>query len=413
MLPNSKATEIIDKYIRKFLEMLRTQEIKDIHSNGLLELSKNLIDELTSNEIDMLVKTDDGTYTLKSEDTDELMHSRVGALTEGIEKFAIPSMVEMRDSCNILDLCSGMGYNAMACLSKNKNCNIDMVEISKETLFLSLCLDIPLKEHELIKEAYFEFFNNFNDIDIDKDIDKDMVKKESNSKRDVNGNIQVFNDDARVILQKMPNNYYDIVCHDAFSPARDPVLYTVEFLDLMYKKLKDGGMVISYSSSIPFRSALFEIGYNVYEGVSVGRKRGITIAFKGKPIYHTICNNDNAINENKLDKNENDNHNTNNNCELQRISEVDERLIALSPIGIPYYDEKLDKTSEEIIFNRDIMRDEFKNNLSIEGYNEHDSYIYSTKRIKSGKIDEKLLNIQKNSKNSVECINLLKKELFR
>ncbi|MBP2172695.1 MnmC family methyltransferase [Methanococcus voltae] len=413
MLPNSKATEIIDKYIRKFLEMLRTQEIKDIHSNGLLELSKNLIDELTSNEIDMLVKTDDGTYTLKSEDTDELMHSRVGALTEGIEKFAIPSMVEMRDSCNILDLCSGMGYNAMACLSKNKNCNIDMVEISKETLFLSLCLDIPLKEHELIKEAYFEFFNNFNDIDIDKDIDKDMMKKESNSKRDFNGNIQVFNDDARVILQKMPNNYYDIVCHDAFSPARDPVLYTVEFLDLMYKKLKDGGMVISYSSSIPFRSALFEIGYNVYEGVSVGRKRGITIAFKGKPIYHTICNNDNAINENKLDKNENDNHNTNNNCELQRISEVDERLIALSSIGIPYHDEKLDKTSEEIIFNRDIMRDEFKNNLSIEGYNEHDSYIYSTKRIKSGKIDEKLLKIQKNSKNSVECINLLKKELFK
>ncbi|MCS3901464.1 MnmC family methyltransferase [Methanococcus voltae] len=413
MLPNLKATDIIEKYINEFSEEFKSKKMTKIDSVEFLKLSKNLIAELTSKEIDMLVKTDDGTYTLKSEDTDELMHSRVGALTEGIEKFAIPSKVEIREDCdcNILDLCSGMGYNAMACLSKNKNCKIDMVEISKETLFLSLCLDIPLKEHEIIKKAYFEFFKNniFENTD-----NKDNEDNENN--KYIN-NIRVFNEDARIILQKMPDNYYNIVCHDAFSPARDPVLYTVEFLELLYKKLKDGGMIISYSSSIPFRSALFEIGYNVYEGVSIGRKRGITIAFKGKPIYHHIsiqetCGNENTCNNNE--NNENNKKNTDNyendNYELQRISDVDERLIALSSIGIPYYDETLSKNSEEIINKREIMREKFKDKLMVNKDDEY-NYLYSTKRIKSGKIDEKLLNIQKNSKNSVECINLLKKEL--
>ena len=51
---------------------------------------KELIDK------NLLVKTGDGTYTLKSEDEEELMHSNIGALKEAVGKFAIPSDIKNR-----------------------------------------------------------------------------------------------------------------------------------------------------------------------------------------------------------------------------------------------------------------------------------------------------------------------------
>ena len=87
----------------------------------------HLVEILIKNNF--LVRTDDGTYTIKSENGNELMHSRVGALTEAFEKFALPSDIRNLKSPRVLDLCSGLGYNTLAALIHNENCLIDMIEI--------------------------------------------------------------------------------------------------------------------------------------------------------------------------------------------------------------------------------------------------------------------------------------------
>ncbi len=342
MLPNKTALKLIKKYINIFKE-----------GNNIDEFKKELINNLLNSRV--LVKTDDGTYTLVSEEEYELMHSRIGALTESVEKFAIPSNLKNMDNPKILDLCSGMGYNAIAALHFNKNCKIDMVEYSEETLFLSLCLNIPYKEHELIKEVIKDYFLNNN----------------SNNKR-----INLHVGDARKIVKNL-NKKYNIVFHDAFSPQRDAVLYTVDFLKEIYNKMNDDAVLISYSSSIPFRSALVEVGFILSEGASVGRKRGITIAYK----------------------------NPSSDRDLKRISEVDERLIALSTVGVPYRDSDLDLDHDAIVMNREVERKKLKEELS-----KIDRY-YSTKKVKLGKIDEKFLNIQKLDSNSSEIIKRMKEEL--
>ncbi|MBA2862677.1 MnmC family methyltransferase [Methanococcus maripaludis] len=338
MLPNKKALELIKIYMKK-----------DFTSKNLNELTKKLI------ELDLLIKTEDGTFTVRSEDPEELMHSRVGALKEGIEKFAIPSKIEDIKNPKILDLCSGMGYNAVSALHYNINSEIDIVEYSKEMLFLSLALDIPIKEHLLVKNAISEFFKGITDE-----------------------KIRIFNEDARITLLRKDLKKYNCVFHDAFSPANDPVLYTVDFLKLIYENMDDSGVLISYSSSIPFRSALVECGFVISEGPSVGRKRGATLAYK---------------NPNEIQK-----------SEIKRIPESDERLIALSSVGVPFYDKNLNLNSSEIIKNREIERVNLKNLLG--------NKCYSTTKIKSGKIDEKLLKIQKENLNSSEIIKKMNKIYF-
>ncbi|ABR55473.1 protein of unknown function DUF752 [Methanococcus vannielii SB] len=338
MLPNKKAIDLIKIYMEKEYS---------------LENFSSLIDELIKK--DLLVKTDDETFTIRSEDPDELMHSKVGALVESISKFVIPSNLKEIKSPNILDLCSGIGYNAVSALHKNIDSNVDMVEFSKEMLFLSLALYIPIKEHELIKESILNFF-----------------------KGKTGGKIRIFNEDARVTLKRTSLKTYDVVFHDAFSPLKDPVLYTVDFLKLIYNIMNDSGVLISYSSSIPFRSALVESGFIISEGPSIGRKRGATIAYKN-PDKKQIST-------------------------LVRIPDSDERLIALSTVGIPYSDKNLDLTSEKIIENREIKREELKNKLG-------DKY-YTTKKIKLGKIDEKLLKIQEYGNNSSEIIKKMKSAYF-
>jgi len=339
MLPNKRALDLIKIYMEK-----------EFNSENFSKLVELLINE------DLLVKTEDETFTVRSEDPEELMHSRVGALTEGISKFAIPSQVKELKNPKILDLCSGMGYNAVSALHYNIDSEIDMVEFSKEMLFLSLAINIPIKEHEIVKNAILNFFNGNSDE-----------------------KIRIFNEDARITLQRNSLKKYDVVFHDAFSPLNDPVLYTVEFLKLIYEKMNDSGVLISYSSAIPFRSALVEAGFVISEGPSVGRKRGATLAYKNP-------------NKKQISK-------------LIRIPESDERLIALSTVGIPFFDKNLNLRSEQIIENREVEREKLKNQLG--------NKYYSTKKVKIGKIDENLLKIQGIGNNSSEIIKKMKKVYFK
>jgi len=334
MLPNKIALDIIRGYMERF------EKGEDIE-----KFKKDLIRDLLHHKV--LIKTEDGTYTLVSECSEELMHSKIGALRESVEKFVIPSNLMYMKNPKILDLCSGIGYNSVGALHYNRDCRIDMVECCKEVLFLSLCLDIPYGEHNIIKDRI-----------------RDLLEGDRSK-----SNINIYLEDGRSAIKKLEGEY-NIVFHDAFSPQRDAVLYTVDFLREVYKKMEDNGVLISYSSSIPFRSALVEAGFVVSEGNPVGRKRGITVAYKNPSTDRSI----------------------------RRIPLTDERLIGISTVGVPYRDPNLNLTHEEIVENRNFERIEFKRKLLEVGK------YYSTKKVKLGKVDKKFLDIQRLNLNSSEVI---------
>lgn len=307
--------------------MLVEQRALDIISS-FMETTGNTKENLVADlkDKDLLVRTDDGTFTLRSTAESELMHSRIGALTEAFEKFVLPSELAVKHSPRLLDLCSGLGYNSLAALSSSKEVEIHLLEYSKELLFLGSCLPLEVEGKEIFDKAVQDYLNGRG-----------------------NDRLKIFCGDARTSLPLLPLNYFDIVFHDGFSPANDPVLYSVEFLTQLKKSMSPEGILLSYSSSIPFRSGLIHAGFHVGEGPAIGRQRGITIA--------AIRGEDKGL--------------------TSRLPLHDEMLIALATVGTPYRDPDLRGSGPEISNRREQERDVKR---------ESGKYL-SVKKIKQNRID--------------------------
>ncbi|MDI6644413.1 MAG: MnmC family methyltransferase [Methanobacteriaceae archaeon] len=274
-----------------------------------------------------LILTKDGSYTLKSGLLDgdcETMHTHHGAIEEALHKYVIPSKIEYKSQVKILDLCSGLGYNAASSIEylKEKNpetkINIDMVEISKETMAASLLIPSPLKSYKIIKNAvedslYGEGFLKYKKEDLKRSDSLENIK------------IRIFYDDAREIIKNLVKSDYDVIFLDPFSPSKSPELYSMEFLSKLKHLLKEEGMILSYTSAAPVRSALIKAGFHVGEGPAFGRKGGTIASLSLKNIDKTL-------------------------------SIEDERMVALSDSGVPYRDPQLQDSSSKIRKRREIER---------------------------------------------------------
>ncbi|WP_414468842.1 tRNA (5-methylaminomethyl-2-thiouridine)(34)-methyltransferase MnmD [Methanobacterium sp. ACI-7] len=282
--------------------------------NGDLNARKRTIEDLKN----FLVKTDDGSYTLNSNECagkSETMHTRHGALTESMEKFVKPAYLVGKKEVNVLDVCSGLGYNAASCidyLDSAKKINIDMVEISLETLAAALLIENPIKSYEIIKEAIEG-----------KLYQEKIIEFRFHKITDERVNINILIEDARKIETE---NKYDAIFLDAFSPAKCPELYSFEFFIKLRDLLKEDGVILTYTSAAPVRSAMVKAGFHVGEGPQFGRKSGGTVASKS---FKNI---------------------------KKQLSINDERMIALSDAGIPFRDFQMVDSSEKIMKRRENER---------------------------------------------------------
>ena len=279
---------------------------------------------------DFLVETDDGTYTLRSQkrgDLWETMHTTHGALTEAHRKFAEPAGLRGKKAVSILDICSGLGLNASATMDnildsealmfdRLEFLEIDLVEISWETLAAALIIPSPSKSHQIIKKAIENYL-------IHRGL---LLFSAEETEIPVNVDIRVHCEDARKMIMKIIGKQrYDAVFLDPFSPARSPELYSIEFLSCVKSLLKEDGILLTYTSAAPVRSALLDAGLEIGEGPAMGRSGGTIASPTQKRIQKSLEDND-------------------------------ERMIALTDAGIPYRDPDLDLSAENIIENRQVER---------------------------------------------------------
>lgn len=277
------------------------------------------------------IRTEDGSYTLNSNGVSgksEMMHTYHGAVTESLEKFVKPAQLEGKKEVRIMDICSGLGYNAAACienLDDSVKIDIDMIEISKETLQATLLIENPIESYEIIKGA----------------IESELFKRElvgfkfHQEKINERININIYIDDARNVVKKITDKRYDAVFLDPFSPLKSPELYSLEFFIALKNLLKENGLILTYTSAAPVRSAMVLAGLHIGEGPQFGRKSGGTIASKSSKMIQT------------------------------QLSDADERMIALSDAGIPFRDPELNGSGEKIIEGRENERKSVRGNSKI------------------------------------------------
>lgn len=270
-----------------------------------------------------LIKTNDGSFTLKSDDShgvSECMHTRYGAISEAVEKFIKPAKLDGKDKIHVLDICSGLSYNAASCieyLDDDVEIHLDMVEISKETLALSLLVDTSLKSYKYIKKAVEDELHREGTIHF-----KHCPEEIPDRIR-----INLHQDDARNVVKKLEGRKkFDAIFLDPFSPLKSPELYTPEFFRVLKKLLKEDGIILTYTSAAPVRAAMINSGMHVGEGPSFKRSGGTVAALKADIIDKSL-------------------------------SRKDERMIALSDAGIPFSDPELNDSSHSLLRNRNIKRE--------------------------------------------------------
>lgn len=214
-----------------------------------------------------LVLTKDGSYTLPSagrSGISENMHDMDGGFLEAYEKYYLPCKVS--DGSRILDLFSGLGYNAAFALSR-VDVEICMVESSPEVLALSLVMRVP--------EAYMEVYSRLRGSVEEALCEVGFLEHRL---REPDPKVSVVVSDAKEEVKKLPPDHFDAVFFDPFSARIAPELYTSRFLSDIRRVMSQGAVLSTFSTSRALRRALEGAGFEHISKFKTHRKTG-TIAF--------------------------------------------------------------------------------------------------------------------------------------
>lgn len=219
-----------------------------------------------SDRKDYLMLTGDGTSTLFLEEYGQAMHSDSGAYEESLLKHVFPSgVLEVNeDTISVLDVGFGLGYNVLALIhefkSRNKKNFLNIVSLEKERNLQEFMENIRFNDsrdeiYELIKTAY-----------------RDGELKTENL------SLKILFGDGRNFIRSMGGVKFHAVFQDPFSPSKNPEMWSVEWFTTINKLMTDRAILTTYSSADHVRMAMFEAGFIVGAGPSVGKKREGTVA---------------------------------------------------------------------------------------------------------------------------------------
>lgn len=319
------------------------------------------------------IYTDDGTISLYNYNVCDVYHSKVGAYTEALHKFVIPSglldFVKVNNEVKILDVCFGLGYNSKVAVSEilkvNPNCRIliNAFEIDPVVIAIS-CIISNEYISDYVEQSFFNLLSKQVDIlgELDKYLNQIQDKtlnfeknlpegyklvnqseinqklhniyyQSISSRNSINPRSNTVNDllsinvylaDARTSVKAL-NTQHDFIFHDPFTPSKAPQLWTVEYFKELFRLLNDSGNLTTYSSAAPVRSGLIESGFHVGRTEPVGKKTSGTIAYKSAELLNNYLTDS-------------------------------EKGILETTAGIPYYDITFQSSSDEILKNRELMQ---------------------------------------------------------
>ncbi|MFZ4714694.1 MAG: tRNA (5-methylaminomethyl-2-thiouridine)(34)-methyltransferase MnmD [Bacteriovoracaceae bacterium] len=220
--------------------------------------------------------TEDGSYSLFSKAFEEGCHSTSGAKLETITHYIKGCDVLEKakaETLSILEVGWGLGLGYQTTIEELKK-----HQLTPNLHFLSLEIDPELihwvRDQLSFETAGYPAFSQLQKIELN-----DLTYYEAKSEL---GTLTILCGDARVTLprfQKLfPEFKAQVIYQDAFSPKKNPTLWTVEwFLDL--KNISSPDVRLStYSASNSIRKSMIEAGWNLFKGERFGKKKTSTRA---------------------------------------------------------------------------------------------------------------------------------------
>ena len=213
------------------------------------------------------ILTADNTETFLNEQVGESYHSQTGAVEEALKKYAIPCNIKelaKTGSIKILDVCFGLGYNsAMAidiALEENPYCIIEVIGLEYDPEIIERIQEVtpPITFYEHYKK----------------------IKKDNLEVKNQNIKIKILLGDARETAKQLPENHFDAIFFDPFSPKTAPEMWQVPFFEEMYRVMKNSAILATYSCARMVRENMSTAGLFYDDGPIVGRRGPGTIATK-------------------------------------------------------------------------------------------------------------------------------------
>ncbi len=214
-----------------------------------------------------LIKSADGSNTLRLAEYGESYHSVNGALTESNYIFigcGLNYYTEnvLNKEVTILEVGFGTGLNCLLSAIfaiKNREIRINYSGIEKYPVtdeeFRSLNhIEAILEQTDVFSDDEISEIRKVNEIIQLSDWDKCI---------DIMPNFTLTKFNSDILQYKGDGQINDIVYFDAFSPGSQPELWTGQVFGEIFKSVKTGGILVTYSSKGIVKQALRESGFEV------------------------------------------------------------------------------------------------------------------------------------------------------
>jgi len=239
------------------------------------------------------VLTEDGSSTFTSQYFAENCHSTGGAFEETVHNYIEQCRIELllakKIECAVLDVGFGMGiglYSILKKIEQLKNNSAFDVK-TKKFNYYTVELDdlLALSSLQKIKEAFKLNDDDFNlhvlflNIQREGPPYKGLIKIPLNFCA-IKLDIFLFLGNARQTLTFDPdqNPQFHAIFQDAFSPKKNPQLWTVEWFQTLKNYSAQDVILSTYSASVSIRKSLLEAGFMLYNTKGFKHKKTMTVA---------------------------------------------------------------------------------------------------------------------------------------
>lgn len=193
--------------------------------------------------------TEDGSHTLYLPGMEEAYHSLHGAIQESLHVYIEQGLLQSNTPSNILEIGFGTGLNAM----------LTLAEAIKEGLSVNYHAveKYPLERNE---------YNQLNYESMIKDCPRGLFMKMHESRwgetTRIHENFSLYKEHSDIRTMS-PVDSIDLVYYDAFAPQKQAHLWTSHIFARIFKAVRPGGILVSYTSMGSVRRALISCGFDV------------------------------------------------------------------------------------------------------------------------------------------------------
>ena len=202
-----------------------------------------------------IIITEDGSSSIYVEDFGEHYHSIHGAIQESEHVFIKSGFFSDRlssiDKVSILEIGFGTGLNALLTY-------FSAIEIQKHIHYTAIEL-YPISYEELQLLNYADKLS-YQGADKVFSLIHNAAWEKSES---INNHFTICKHKISALDIQFPENTFDLVYFDAFSPTTQPELWSNVLFEKIYYSMKPNGVFVTYSTKGDVKRALKQVGFSI------------------------------------------------------------------------------------------------------------------------------------------------------